>query len=102
MKCFSFSSTYILIAYFGLGSGYLSTFDYDNALRYLYYAKSRFEHVGNIPRYCGTLRVLSDCYSRLNKPVQAAEFKAQYEELEDELRSKLSTIDFKLNDLRAR
>jgi len=92
----------ILVAYFGLGSGYLSSFDYDNAMRYLYYAKSRFEYVGNIPRYCGTLRVLSDCYSRLNKPAQAAEFKAQYEELEDVLRSKLSTIDFKLNDLRAR
>jgi tetratricopeptide (TPR) repeat protein len=89
-------------AFFGLGSGYLKCFDYENTIRYLNQAKSRFEAVGNIPRYCGALRTLSECYSRLNKQVQAAELRALYTELEDELRRKVSVINSKLDDLRER
>lgn len=89
-------------AYFGLGTGYLASFDYDNAIRYLNFAKARFESLGNTPRYCGTLRVLSDCYERLNKRSQAMELVEHYQELENELRKKLTTINFKLNDLRER
>jgi len=97
-----FSYLSFFVAYFGLGTGYLSSFDYENALRYLNMAKSNYEYLGNIPRCCGVLRTLSDCYSRLNKQVQSLECKGQSDKLEDELRDKLSTINFKLDDLRDR
>jgi len=55
-------------AFFGLGSGYLMNYDYDNAIRYLSIAQTLLNGLGSSAKYSGALRALRECYERLNKP----------------------------------
>jgi len=54
-------------AYFGMGTGYLEIRNYDDAIRYLDIAQTRQASVGNMPKYCGAMRALRECYQRLGK-----------------------------------
>ena len=89
-------------AYFGIGSGYLLCFDYDNAIRYLNIAQIAFEAIGNIPKYCGVMRSLMECYDRLNVPDKVVFFQSKIDFLENNLRTKLFTMHFKLDDMKDR
>ena len=71
---------------------YLTNYDYDNAVRYLNFSQVLYEVMGNIPKYCGVLRTLIECYDRLNRPDKKAPLHDKIVDLENELRKKVTTF----------
>lgn len=89
-------------AFFGLGAGYLGSCDYLEAIRYLEIAQSRYELLGNIPKHCGCLVAMRECYDRLDKKELAKIYAKRVDLIENELRSKLNLISEKLTDMTQR
>ena len=89
-------------AFYGLGSGYLGRFDYLEAIRYLEIAQSRYELLGNIPKHCGCLVAMKDCYERLGKDELAKIYAKRVSVIENELRTKMDQISQKLTDMTQR
>ena len=89
-------------AYYGLGSGMLGRFDFLEAIRYLEIAQSRYETMGNIPKHCGCLVAMKECYDRLGKPSLVEIYSKRIDDIEGELRNKLSKISSKLNGMTER
>lgn len=89
-------------AYHGLGTGYLRIFDYDNAIRYLNIAQALWAAVGNMPRYSGALRMLYDCFDRLNNTDNMKIFREKIQAVEDNLRGRVSSMHEQLDSMKAR
>lgn len=89
-------------AYYGIGEGYLRVRDYENAIRYLDLAQVRLIAIGHVPKFCGALRALRECYSRLHKKEAVDSFTEKIEKFENEVRLKLTIIETKLDDMKSR
>jgi len=79
-------------AYYGIGTGFIGRLQYEDAIRYLDIAQARLASIGSAAKYCGALRGLHECYTRLNKPNIARVFMEKVEAEEGELRYKLNKI----------
>ena len=79
-------------AYYGIGSGYLGRNTYDEAIRYLDIAQARLSAIGSSAKYCGALRALRECYSRLQKTSVVKVFDEKISMEEGELQSKMARI----------
>jgi WD40 repeat protein len=86
-------------AYYGLGTGYFSLLEYQESIRYLEIASSRYETLGNIPKYCGCLYLLKDCYQRLNKVDLMELYLKKVKEVEGELHEKMRRMHQKLEKM---
>ena len=68
--------------YYGLGTGYMSIYDYENATRYLNIAQTMFNAIGSATKYSGCLRVLRECHERCGRRDRAALCTDKINELE--------------------
>ena len=89
-------------AYYGLGTGMVGRFDFLEAIRYLEIAQARFESMGNIPKHCGCLRAMRECYDRLGKDALVKIYTRRIDEIEGELSNKINKISTKLSDMTER
>lgn len=88
--------------YYGLGSGYLDSYDYENAARYLIIASTMFEALDNGPKYCGALILLKDCFGRLGKDDKVEMYSTKIEAIENDLKNKLKFMNTRLEDFKVR
>ena len=89
-------------AYYGLGIGYLKTFGYDDAIKYLEKALTKLLAIGNIQKYTKVLHYLDDCLDRLGKFDKAAIYKQKIKEIEGQTAKTISDARGKLSDLTER
>ena len=68
--------------YYGLGTGYMNVYDYENATRYLNIAQTMFNAIGSSAKYSGCLRVLRECHERCGRRDRAALCTDKINELE--------------------
>lgn len=89
-------------AYFGMGSGYLQIRQYDEAIRYLDIAQTRFSALGNMPKYCGVMRDLKEVYDRVGKTDVVAMYVDKIDRIEGEMRVKMDLGASRLAELQSR
>ena len=68
--------------YYGLGTGYMNVYDYENATRYLNIAQTMFNAIGSAAKYSRCLRVLRECHERCGRRDRAALCTDKINELE--------------------
>ena len=68
--------------YYGLGTGYMNVYDYENATRYLNIAQTMFNAIGSSAKYSRCLRVLRECHERCGRRDRAALCTDKINELE--------------------
>lgn len=87
-------------AYYGLGAGYYQNYDYDNAIRYMSIAQAQYVALGRVQRYILTLKLLKECYFRLNKPDKVAVYEEKLNDAESSANKKLMLMHQRLDDMK--
>lgn len=89
-------------AYLGIGSGYLSKGEIEEAVRYLDTSLNKYILLGNVHKQCVALKALQSAYFRKNEVEISNSYALQVKTIEGELEHKFATLHVQLDGMKQR